>query len=155
MPKLTNLILIRDGNRILFAMKKRGFGAGRWNGFGGKVQPGETMEEAAVRETQEEGGITPKDVRRFAVLEFRFEGDPQDAQAIDCHCFTTNAWDGEPVETEEMAPRWFSVDEIPFDDMWPDDRHWFPLFLAGKTFEGSFLFSQDQKTILHQEIIER
>eukprot|EP00056_Hartaetosiga_gracilis_P017259 m.6783 g.6783 ORF g.6783 m.6783 type:complete len:151 (-) comp5533_c0_seq1:454-906(-) len=42
-----------DRKRILLGMKKRGFGKGKFNGFGGKLEKGETVEEAAVRELQE------------------------------------------------------------------------------------------------------
>lgn len=47
--KLYTLTFVVDAGKILLGMKKRGFGAGRWNGFGGKVDPGESIEEAAKR----------------------------------------------------------------------------------------------------------
>lgn len=150
--KLTTLCLIRDGSRVLLGMKKRGFGAGRWNGFGGKVKVPETIEAATLRELTEESGIIAQDLRPCGLLHFDFENDQT---KIDCHVFTVTTWTGEPAETEEMAPRWFSIDQIPFAEMWPDDIHWFPLFLTGKNFEASFTFKADQKTILKQEINER
>lgn len=148
--KQTTLCLLRDGNRVLLGMKKRGFGAGKWNGFGGKVKPPESVEEAAHRELTEEVGVVALDLRPCGRLRFRFEGE---AVEIDCQVFTATKWEGEPVETEEMAPQWFALNEIPFDQMWPDDIHWFPLFLAGKYFDATFNFAADQKTILRQEII--
>lgn len=42
---------------VLLGLKKRGFGTGKWNGFGGKVEPGETIRQAAIREMKEEAGI--------------------------------------------------------------------------------------------------
>lgn len=48
-PKLLTLVLVVRPGRVLLGMKKRGFGAGKWNGFGGKVQPGETIEDGARR----------------------------------------------------------------------------------------------------------
>lgn len=47
--KLLTLVMVVQPGRVLLGMKKRGFGAGRWNGFGGKVQAGETIEDAARR----------------------------------------------------------------------------------------------------------
>ena len=56
--KVLTLVLLREDNRVLLGMKKRGFGVGKWNGFGGKLEPGETVLEAAAREVKEECGFT-------------------------------------------------------------------------------------------------
>lgn len=138
MTKFFTLCLLHQHPRILLGMKKRGFGAGRWNGFGGKVQEGETIEQAATREFTEEAGIEVQNMSRRGVLEFRFHDKPDDV--LEVHIFHSAEFLGEPVEGEEMKPEWWPVDQIPFQDMWPDDVHWFPLFLAGKTFKGTFLF---------------
>jgi len=129
-------------------MKKRGFGAGRWNGFGGKVHEEETIEEAAKRELEEEAGIIPELLERRGTLYFTFEDDPDELEVA---LFSAKEFVGEPRESEEMRPQWFGVDEIPFSQMWPDDIHWFPLFLSGKNFRGQFHF-KDQNTILNYKI---
>lgn len=134
----TTLTLIHDKDLILLGMKKRGFGAGRWNGFGGKLEAGETVEEAAEREMLQESGITIKSMEKVGTLDFEFETKPGDI--IEVNIFRVKEWKGEPMEGEEMKPEWFRVDEIPFNHMWPDDRYWIPLFLAGKKFSGRFLF---------------
>ena len=56
-----NLCYLLKENKILLGYKKRGFGKDKWNGLGGKVDPGETIEGSAVRETKEEIGIDNKD----------------------------------------------------------------------------------------------
>ncbi len=139
MKKLTTLCLIHDkaNSRVLLGMKKRGFGAGRWNGFGGKVGKDETIEEAARREMLEESGVIIDKMEKVGVLDFEFKGNPE---IIQVDVFRVDTWTGEPCEGEEMKPQWFDTDKIPFADMWPDDRHWFPLFLASKKFDGRFLF---------------
>lgn len=129
-------------------MKKRGFGAGRWNGFGGKVESGETIEDAAKREVWEEAGIRVADIEKVGHINFEFVGDPV---ILEVNVFKAGSFYGEPSESDEMKPQWFHKDEIPFDQMWPDDRHWFPLFLAGKKFTGKFLF-EGQDKILKQEL---
>lgn len=129
--------MIQQGGKILLGMKKRGFGAGRWNGFGGKIQKGEGIEDAAKRELQEEAGLTAEEMTEQGLLEFEFRGDPQ---TLEVHVFRVDRFTGEPRETEEMRPQWFPVGEIPYDAMWPDDRHWVPLFLDKKKFRGKFLF---------------
>src|SRR3989344_5111757 len=56
-------------------------------------------------------------------------------------------------ETEEMMPKWFHVDEIPFTQMWPDDLYWMPFFLKGMKFKGKFLFGEND-AILEKELEE-
>ena len=93
---------------------------GRWNGFGGKVNPGELIEEAAKREMKEEAGIEIKNLTKHGVLDFEFQGNPEILQV---HIFKASEFDEEPKESEEMAPQWFHIDEIPYKTMWPDDEH--------------------------------
>ncbi len=131
-------------------MKKRGFGAGKWNGFGGKVSDAETIEGAAKREMQEEAGIEVRDLDKVGIIDFEFKGNPEISQV---HIFKSDNFSGEPTESEEMKPQWFHVDEIPFDKMWPDDKYWIPLFLNGKKFKGRFLLDE-LDVILEQELVE-
>lgn len=141
--------MVHQHPRVLLGMKKRGFGAGRWNGFGGKVKPGETLEENVVRELKEECGIIAKDIQKKAVMNFFFENEGNSCHEV--NVFGIYDFEGEPTETEEMIPKWFRVDEIPYDLMWPDDIHWHHLFFAGKKFEGNFYF-KDYDTILRHEL---
>jgi len=152
MAKQLTLCIIHNGDKVLLGMKKRGFGAGRWNGFGGKVDPGEAVEQAARREIKEEAGIEVKDMDKVGVINFEFQGKPG---ILEVNIFRSTDFIGEPVESEEMKPQWFDIDNIPFAEMWPDDMHRFPLFLAGKKFTGRFLFGEGEgNTILEQELKE-
>lgn len=152
MRKILTLCLVVRDREILLGMKKRGFGAGRWNGFGGKLEPGETIEDGAKRETKEECGIAIERMEEVGIHEFEFENDR--GEILEVHVFRVDRWDGEPAETEEMRPKWFAFADIPYDDMWPDDRFWFPIFLAGKRFETKFLFGEDDR-VLEQSIEEK
>ena len=142
--------MIHQHPRILLGMKKRGFGAGRWNGFGGKVKSTETIEAAAKRELCEEAGIEVKNLDKVGIIDFEFKGNPEILQV---HIFRSDSFLGEPNESKEMKPQWFHVDEIAFKEMWPDDIHWMPLFLNGKKFKGKFLFGESD-IILEKELIE-
>jgi 8-oxo-dGTP diphosphatase/2-hydroxy-dATP diphosphatase len=145
--KVLTLAFIRRSGEILLGFKKRGFGAGRWNGFGGKVESGETVEQAAKRELFEECCIEVNSLRRIGLLMFEFVGD---AQLLEVHVFDTDDFSGIATETDEMKPRWFSTSEIPFDTMWPDDRLWFPSLLAGRQFYGYFTFRGMDTIVSHQ-----
>ena len=151
MRKILTLCLATKGDKILLGMKKRGFGAGRWNGFGGKVEEGESIEEGALRETKEECGVAITEMEKVGIHEFEFANDR--GNILEVHVFRVDAWTGEPRETEEMRPQWFTTDAIPYDEMWPDDIHWIPVFLAGKKFRTKFLFGEGD-SVLENEVIE-
>lgn len=114
---------------------------GRWNGVGGKIEPGETIEQATARECYEEIGVTPGELEKVAHLTFTF---PDDTDDILAHVYTTRSWEGEPVETEEMAPQWFTHAEIPYKEMWTDDEFWLPHVLDGKKLVATFMFTKDE-----------
>lgn len=140
MRKILTLCFAVKGDKILLAMKKRGFGVGRWNGFGGKVEPGESIEEGAKREMFEECGVVITEMEKAGIHEFEFASAIGDI--LEVHVFRVHNWTGEPAETEEMRPQWFTTDAIPYDEMWPDDIHWIPVFLTGKKFRTKFLFGE-------------
>lgn len=150
MKKVQTLCIVLEPPRILLGMKKRGFGAGRWNGFGGNVLPDEAIEAAARREVFEEAGIRVGAVEKMGVILFEFQGKPDTPEV---HIFKTGEFTGEPAESEEMKPQWFVVDQIPYSEMWVDDKYWLPLLLQGKKFKGCFLFGEGGK-ILKQELKE-
>ena len=151
------LCFIHTHQHLLLGMKKKGFGAGRWNGFGGKVHAGEPIKAAAARELEEECGIHALDLQKRGVIQFTFEGEPD---MLEVHIFSGSRFNGEPRESDEMKPQWFLTEEIPFEHMWPDDRHWLPLLIAGKNFAGKFHFRREVATetmsdpIIHYHIEE-
>ncbi len=151
MRKCTLVFLI-DPTRICLALKKRGFGEGKVNGYGGKVAADEAIVAAACRELKEESGVSasPDALDPVATLEFSFEGKPDWSQEV--HAFLLRSWEGEPQETEEMQPLWTPLDAIPYDRMWIDDIHWLPRVLAGERLEGSFRFNTDGTEILKSEL---
>lgn len=146
--KVLSLLFLRKDDTVLLAMKKRGFGVGRWNGVGGKVEGEETIEEAMVRETQEEIGVTPTRFEKVGDIRFDefFKGEPT---LMHVHVFQATEWNGTPTESEEMAPRWFNVHDIPFNDMWPDDPYWLPQVLDGKKVSADFTLDESDTIIKH------
>lgn len=144
--KLLTLVMVVQPGKVLLGMKKRGFGAGRWNGFGGKVQPGESIEAAARRELQEESGLTVDVLEKVGNIKFEFVGE---TELLDVHIFRADSFNGEPTESDEMRPQWFQSDQIPFGQMWPDDHMWFPLLLQKKKFVGYFTFQGHDVIVSH------
>jgi mutator protein MutT len=156
MRDATLVFLIRGNpvGEILLGYKKAGFAQGKLNGFGGKVEPGETIERATVRELEEEAGIrvAERDLARMAHLTFEFPSMPDWDQIV--HVFLARRWEGEPVESREMKPAWYKVSEIPFSQMWQDDPHWLPRVLAGKRVRARFVFGSDNETVVAAQVEE-
>ncbi|HSX04911.1 MAG TPA: 8-oxo-dGTP diphosphatase [Candidatus Saccharimonadales bacterium] len=146
---VTTLVFLRRGNELLLAMKKRGHGQGHWNGAGGKVAAGETFEQAMIRECQEEIGVTPVEYQKTAELSF-YEPHGNEPSEVIAHAYLCSSWQGEPTESEEMEPRWFALDDIPYDHMWPDDRYWLVDMLAGKRLRAVFHYNDDNALISHE-----
>jgi len=142
------LLFLENKDQILLAMKKRGFGEGRFNGAGGKPEAGETIEETLVCETREEIGVEIKTWDKVAEITFDeyFKGKPA---IVTVHVYISDNWEGEPVETEEMAPKWFKKNNLPYETMWPDDIHWLPMVLAGKKVKAHFELDENDVILSH------
>ena len=115
--------------QVLLIKKKRGFGKGLWNGVGGKIEPGEEIEDAARREFEEETSVILGEVEKIGELMFDFNGE-----SFLVHVFISDSWEGEPAESGEAMPSWFAVPEIPYDEMWEDDRIWMEKVLNSEPF---------------------
>lgn len=145
----TSLVYLLDENgRVLLGRKRRGMGVGKWNGFGGKIEPGETMRQCAVRELREESGIQvcPEDLELMADLYF---DQPSDGSwSHGGMVYFVRKWEGVPVLSEEMEPCWFFLEELPYQEMWEADRIWLPQLLSGKQLRGTILFDVDGDHVL-------
>lgn len=153
----TTLCLLIKENQVLLGMKKRRFGVGKWNGFGGKIdeQKGDkNIMDALFREVKEETGVDIKDPQQVGIFHFSFPYKPEWDQ--DVHLFLVKNWEGEPQESEEMMPKWFKFQEIPYDQMWDDDKLWLPCILKGEKLEANFIFGEGEKVDNHDiKIVER
>ena len=145
----------RDGSgriaQVLLAMKKVRFGAGMWNGVGGKQEPqDESPAATAAREAGEEIFVTidPVNLIRVATLDFYFPHQPAWNQHV--HAYLIEEWEGEPRESEEMKPQWFAVEEVPYDEMWADDAIWLPKVLAGKVVAAGFVYRSEREMVEYE-----
>lgn len=147
----TTLCFLLRNDEILLSLKKRGFGSGKWNGVGGKLEENETVEEAIRREAKEEIGVELKDLTRIAALYFYFsEAVGPLGTAEETAVFFCKNWVGDPIETEEMKPKWFKQKEIPYNSMWEDDIFWLPRVLRGERITGKFWFDKSLQLLRHK-----
>ncbi len=151
MPTTGTLCYIRNRGRVLLQLKASGrFGAGRWNGPGGKLADGESPEEATVREVREETGLTVRDLHVHGLLVFYFGDTTEPDFAV--HVFSTDSFEGDLVPSDEGRLQWFPEERLPYDQMWPDDRLWVPHLLAGRRFRGTFRLSDDMLRLVSHEL---
>ena len=146
---LTLAFPCQDG-QILLGYKKRGFGAGLYNGFGGKLEPNETIEVGMLRELKEEVNLIATKYIKLGVLNFYYTD-----REMEVHVFKVTNFLGEPSESEEMSASWYIPADIPLNKMWPDDEFWLPLFLADKPFAGKFWFSDEVDELGRLKIIKQ
>jgi|TARA_B100001964_G_scaffold59256_1_gene67198 8-oxo-dGTP diphosphatase len=137
--EIATLMFVIKGGQILLIRKKRGLGAGKINGPGGRLEAGESPRECAIRETREELLIDPVNVEFAAELFFHAEDMPR----IHGFVFTATNYDGTPTETEEAIPLWFSIEDIPYGEMWEDDIHWLPQVIEGCVVDAWFTFAAE------------
>jgi 8-oxo-dGTP diphosphatase len=149
MIQATLCFIFRQGQHqeILLGYKKRGFGKGKYGGFGGKLQNSETLSQAALRELHEEAGLSANlsDLYSLGTLTFIFPYKQSWDQEV--HVFTARKWQGIPMESEEMRPQWFDISHIPLEKMWDDTRYWLPHILAGDRIRAVFTMNQDNETV--------
>lgn len=147
--------IVRDGKALL-KLANSGISAGKWNAVGGKVEPGETPLECVKREAFEETGLVISDPAYKGKLTFLFVGSSGESKTGEwvMHVFAAGGFSGELKPSDEGELRWFGLESLPFEQMWEDDTHWVPLMLQGKRFEGRFVFSKDDNSMLEHELTE-
>ncbi|MFC1625670.1 8-oxo-dGTP diphosphatase [Patescibacteria group bacterium] len=152
----TNCFLVKtDSNgvptHICLAMKKRGFGQGMWNGSGGKPKDGEKIADAACREVEEEFKVKVKKYEKRGEITFILR---KENKKVLMHTFLVTSWDNKPSETEEMKPKWFSVNKTPYRKMWASDREWLPIILSGKKIRAKYTYKTEGGKVETREVKE-
>lgn len=152
LPEVCVVYLLRTDERgvrqVLLGRKKFGLGQGNFVGLGGKLEPGETPTDAAVREVAEESGVLvrPADLQPRGRLSYHFPHRESWSQAS--HVFVCERWERHPSESDELNPEWFDLDAVPYAEMWDDARFWLPAVLAGGGVERSFTFGEDLASVV-------
>ncbi len=151
MPTLTLGFLFRN-DKILLAMKKRGFGIGKWNGYGGKLLEGENTEDGLIREIKEESGLDIKkdSLKKLGDMVFFFTDKKEWDQRV--VVYRIDEFNGEPEETEEMKPEWFDYDKIPYTEMWAGDDQWIKYVIENKLFNGEISFVEEGQKVINCKV---
>jgi len=102
------LAVVVEAGQVLLVRRLNPPDAGLWGYPGGRVEPGETPAEAALRELREETGVRAADPRLLTVLEVRSEGF-----AYDLHAHLCAYVSGDPVSADDVSEAaWVPVAEV-------------------------------------------
>lgn len=147
--KFATLCYVRSQGRTLMIhriKKQNDMHAGKWNGLGGKLEPGETPEECALREIWEESGIKVKNLHWKGFLTF-----PQFANQEDWYAFVfiADADQEMIIDSNEGELRWIPNDKILELDLWEGDRIFLPWLDQPRFFSAKFNY-QDKKLVDYQ-----
>jgi 8-oxo-dGTP diphosphatase len=153
LPQVCVCYLLREsagGTEVLLGRKKHGLGVGNYVGLGGKLEPGESAVDAAVREVFEESGVVvaASDLEPRGLLSYFFPH--REAWSQESTVFVCRSWQGEPRGSDELDPEWFPLGGVPYEEMWDDAQRWLPGVLAGASVRRSFVFGEDLATVVEE-----
>lgn len=131
-----------DGHILMLHRLKRmdDIHHGKWNGLGGKFEPGESPEECVYREVREESGLTISNPHLCGLLIFpAFKGDDWYV-----FVFTASEFSGELKENEEGYLKWIPIAELESLPLWPSDHVFLPWIKEGRFFSAKFLYKGEE-----------
>ena len=138
--KLATLCYLKNNDKtlMLFRNKKPGdTHKGKWNGLGGKVEPGETPEQCAIREVQEESGLTTINLKLHGVITFPMFDGMDDWYVF---VFTITEFEGEMIESPEGELAWIPDEKLLELNLWDGDRIFLPWLKQDKFFSAKFVY---------------
>lgn len=143
------LAFLLSNNQVVVGYKKRGFGKGNYLGIGGKIESDESKEDAIRREVREEIGVEIQKLEYHGYLDFYFPEVVDESWNQKVHVFASSDWTGKPIETDEIKPFFFRLNEIPYDKMWDDNKYWLPKVLEGESVKMEFIFDEKLSVTEH------
>ncbi len=135
-----SLCYVKRGGRTLMlhrVKKKNDIHEGKWNGLGGKAEPGESPEECALREVKEESGLTIKNPKLCGILTFpKFDGD-NDWLVF---AFTARQFSGRLIDCNEGRLEWIPDRRLLKLPLWEGDQHFLKWIRQGRFFSAKFTY---------------
>jgi 8-oxo-dGTP diphosphatase len=118
---------------------------GKWNGLGGKFEPGESPEECVIREVKEESGLEILNPRLHGFITFPMFDGRKDWYVF---LYTADKFKGELIDSKEGRLEWIPDEVIASLNLWDGDRIFIPWLMQDKFFSAKFVY-ENKKLISH------
>jgi 8-oxo-dGTP diphosphatase len=144
--KLATLCYVQDkktnSTLMLHRVKKENdYHHGKWNGLGGKFEPGESPEECAVREVKEESGLNAKSIKMKGFITFPIFDGIEDWYVF---LFVIDDYDGELIDSNEGNLEWIPNEELININLWDGDKYFIPWLFEDKFFSAKFIYENER-----------
>jgi 8-oxo-dGTP diphosphatase len=149
--KLATLCYVKaDGQTLMIhrIKKKNDMHQGKWNGLGGKLNPGESPEECVIREVREESGLIITNPQLKGILTFPAFANDEDWYAF---VFVAHEYNGQLIDSEEGNLQWVADEELLNLDLWEGDRVFIPWLERPGFFSGKFIY-REGRLVMHSEV---
>jgi len=120
---------------------------GKWNGLGGKLEPGETPEECAIREIHEESGLHVSDLVFKGLITFPGFANDEDWYT---YIFTADHVHGDLIDSPEGVLQWIDNDKLLDLNLWPGDKIFIPWLQHPGFFSAKFIYKN--KTLVDNHV---
>ncbi|MGD8306297.1 MAG: 8-oxo-dGTP diphosphatase [Ignavibacteria bacterium] len=121
--------------------KENDYHHGKWNGLGGKLEPGESPEECAIREIKEESGLIVKNITLKGLITFpMFDGNDDWYVFL----FVSDEFSGELIDSKEGNLKWIPNENLTKINLWEGDKYFIPWLFKDKFFSAKFLYENGE-----------
>lgn len=144
--------VIKNGS-LLLIKGEEGFGKDKWNAPSGEIVKGEQPQKAAMKHVFQQTGLYTTKVVNNGTIRLFLNGKNEYSHKL--HVFSTKIFSGELKPNIKGEAKWFSNEEVPYYDMWADDKYWLGLVLQGKAFDADFFFDEKNEKITKYQLKER
>jgi 8-oxo-dGTP diphosphatase len=131
-----------DGHTLMVYRNKKpnDMHEGKWNGLGGKFEPGESPEECIIREVREESGLQIRNPQLHGLLMFpNFKGDDWYV-----FVFTAREFKGKLIDSPEGILEWIPDEKLTKLNLWESDQIFFPWLEGDQFFSAKFIYKGDR-----------
>gem|GEM_PF-750909 len=145
--------VIKSGSSILLIRSEEGINKGKWNAPMGEIQQGETPVKAAMRSVFQQTGLYVTKAVPHGTIRLFLNGKNEYSYRL--HVFSTKLFSGDLKPNVQGEARWFAAADVPYYEMWADDKYWVNLVLEGKEFDADFFFDETNEKIVKYQIKEK
>ena len=152
-PKELAICHVIKNGTLLLIKGEEGINKGKWNAPSGELASSEKPEKAAMRHAFQQTGLYVNKVVRHGTIRLFLNGKVEYDYKM--HVYSTKLFSGDLKPNIKGEARWFNANDLPFYEMWADDKYWVNLVLEGKKFDADFFLDEKNENVVKYQIRER